>query len=384
MTFVESLGNSIRNGFCTVAQTAQDFGVTADVSVDYRGFSVGVNLIRLAQRLTCNREPSPGYAPGFTGGQCPVQYDVTLLKNAIEGDGDPKPGYPDSITVRGTGPVRGFVIRQDPGSVQIIYVQFAAGVEVYAGNLNLPDEQFVDCAITSVVRVDGLPDNCGNPIPTVPPSEPGSRTTNINFTYTDSSSNDIDIDASVTFGDIVTGINGDINIPFQVTYDDILPFTFNGTLNLNTGGITINPGNKGYPPTKNPNGDNFNSEDNPETLPDVPNDVIPPSANDNEPEVRRIIRGVFVTTVADESRGTVIDQLDTPDIIAPNLGFIQFAIAVSNKVGWTVDIPVKNHRFFCECPWIGGAIDVRGTPRAGVEWIITPVYANEEKSQTFD
>ena len=93
---------------------------------------------------------------------------------------------------------------------------------------------------------------------------------------------------------------------------------------------------------------------------------------------------MFVTTVTDESRGTVIDQLDTPDIIAPNLGFIQFAIAVSNKIGWTVDIPVKNHRFFCECPWIGGAIDVRGTPRAGVEWIITPVYANEEKSQTFE
>lgn len=390
MSFATSLGQAIRNGFCTIATTAQDFGITAEVGAEYRGFAVGVNLIRLAQRLTCNREPSAGYAPEFEGGQCPTLY-------AIQADGvvnRPAPASPLSFTItiaNVLGPIS--VARVTTTTNDIVFQVIAQPnvanpdgdyTEVIFANA-VPNGFTIDSyTLTGPNRQDGLPDDCGNAVPPVPPSQPGQRTTNINFTYTDNSSNDIDIDASVTFGDIVLGINGDVTIPFQVTYDDILPFTFNGTLNLNTGDIEYSPGNKGYPPSKQPNGDGYNTDDPPEPLPDVPEDAIPPSANDDEPEYQRVIRGAFVTVVTDDSRGTVIDQATAPDIIAPNLGYINFAVAVSDKVGWTPDIPVKNHRFFCECPWVGGAIEVRGTPRPGVTWVITPVYAREEKTQVFE
>lgn len=390
VSFQQGLLGQIRNGFCTVVNTLQDFGFGLDVGAEYRGTKATVDVLRFAQRLVCNREPFEAYYPVFEGGQCfDVCYIVYYSLTVERYDGTPQPpltqvglfkGPIVSPTVR-TGVSSGFPVwiweqpnvacNGAPGPITIFTIR--QDVYINPGTIGL----FIE-------RQDGLPDDCGNPYPVPPPSQPGDRTVPINYTYTDNSSNDINVNGSVTFGDIIIGSNNDVKIPFQVTYDDILPFEFNGTLSLTTGDINLNIGNPNYSPIDKPNPDGYTTDEPPQPLPDVPTDEQPPNANEPDPETKRVIRGVFVTTSVDDSRGTVIDQSSAPDIIAPNLGYINFLIAVSDRTAWTSDIAVKNHRWFCECPFEGGAIDVRGTPRAGVEWTITPVYLQQERAQTFE
>jgi len=390
MTFQEGLLGVIRNGFCTVINTLQDFGFGLDVGAEYRGTKATVDVLRFAQRLVCNREPSAAYEPPFTGGQCLVPYNVVVDADVPRLDGFPSSlsgpytrfGVPGRIEGLGVRTIPGvpsslyqFYIRSRPASGSLVETELLqAPVTVYA----VPEGTF-----TSINRADGLPDDCGSPYPQPPPSAPGDRTYPFEFTYVDNSSNDIDIDGSVTFGDIIIGNNNDVKVPFRVTIDDILPFTFNGDLSLTTGDINLNIGNPNYSPIDKPNPDGYTTDPPPEPLPDVPTDELPPNANEPDSETKRVIRGVFVTTSLDNSRGTVIDQSDAPDIIAPNLGYVNFLIAVSDRTAWTSDIAVKNHKWFCECPFEGGAIAVRGTPRAGVEWTITPVYLQQERSQSF-
>lgn len=388
-SFRDSLLGQIRNAFCTVVNTLQDFGFGLDVGAEYRGTKATVDVLRFAQRLVCNREPSAFYDPPFTGGQCFVNYFVVVnvFCPRLDGIGTGLSGDYNRIV---PGRIEGLGVRTLPnpfGSVYQFYIvsRPASGTVVETELLQAPVAIYVEPTgtFTTVVRQDGLPDECGNPYPTPPPSAPGERTSPFSFTYEDNSSNDIDIDGSVTFGDIVVGFDGDVKIPFRVTIDDILPATFNGTLSLTTGDINLNIGNPNYNPIGKPNPDGYTTDEPPEPLPDVPTDGVPPDGNEPDPETRRVIRGVFVTTSLDDSRGSIIDQLNSPDIIAPNLGYVSFLIAVSDRTAWTSDIPVKNHRWFCECPFEGGAIDVRGTPRAGVEWTITPVYLQQERSQTY-
>lgn len=388
--FRTGLIGRIRDAFCTVVFNLQDFGFGLDVGVEYRGTKATVDTLRFAQRLVCNREPSAAYEPPFVGGQCFTNYLLVVEVDVPRLDGFPS-GLSGPYTRSGVpGRIEGLGLRTLPGVPSSVYQLFirsrpSSGALVETELLQAPVDvyQVPEGTFTSVTRQDGLPDDCGSQYPTPPPSQPGDRTTNIDFVYTDNSSNNINIDGSVTFGDMVIGSNNDIKIPFRVTIDDILPFTFNGDISLSTGDINLNLGNPNYSPTFKPNPDGYTTDEPPPPLPDVPTDAIPPSSNQPEGETRRVIRGAFVTTSMDGSRGSVIDQFDSPDIIAPNLGYISFAIAVSDRVAWSSDIAVKNHRWFCECPFEGGAIAVRGTPRPGVEWTITPVYLQQEKTQLF-
>jgi len=308
---------------------------------------------------------------------------VTLFKDAILGNGDPKPGYPDTITVRGLGPVLGFSIQQDPGSVQFIFVDFSDGSD-YAGNLNLPDEQFVNCAITNVVRVDGLPDTCGDPLPPTPTPPQPSDPIDVDVPWTDEDGNDLDITLPVIFAPIRVDINGELIVPFRVSVDPTFNVNFNGSININTGDVSINFKNINTPPKSSPNQDDYGSPDDiPDYPPEVPNSIIPIPPQPDEPETAQVIRACIVTITDYDSNATVIFQDDNPDIYAPNLGFINFGISINNAIAWTSDIPVKNFRNFIPCPWEGGAIAVRGTPRPGVEWIITPVRLRVEEPVEF-
>lgn len=391
MTFLTSLGDSIRNGFCTLANTAQDFGIGVDVSAEYRGVDVGVDLIRLAQRLTCNREPSAGYDPPFSGGQCPINYTVNVSWNRVAQIGFTCQNVNESSTQLAVlGPILGLeVVSIAPSSkrLQIIHgVGGAARRDVFTyANGTVCNAQFNSFQITSVTPPAGVPDNCGSLPPDVPPSEPGDRTTDNSFTYMDSSSNVINVDSSVTFGDISIDLSGELSIPFQVTYDDVLPFTFNGNLNLTTGDVDLSPGNPNYNPSGEPNPDAYaTDEDIPDVPPDVPIEVIPPNANEPDDNTTKVIRGVIVTVTSIDSDATTIFQTDNPDIYVPNLGFVQFQVSIQNAIAWTTDIAVKNKRHFIECPWSGGALNVSGTPRGGVTWTLSPVWALVEKTEDFD
>lgn len=377
-SFQDELLNGLRSAWCTVLQNTGNFLDALPDPIVESGDVPIARLNRWLYRQFCNREPPAAPTPPFSGGQCPTMYDVTLLKNAVLGNGDPKPGYPDSITVRGMGPVEGFIITQDPGSVQVIFVVFADGND-YAGNLNLPDEEFVNCAITNIVRLDGLPDNCGDPPPETPPPEPDYNDIDVDIEYSPDVGADITVPVNFTFAPVRVNIRGEATIPINIDVGGVNAYV-NGEFNLNTGDITFNFGNRNYGNHDKPKPDDYGTDDNlPDNPDDVPDDVTIPLPDDDTNDPVSVIRGVIVTVTETSNVITTIIQNDNPDIYAPNLGYVQFAIPIGRNIAWTSDIPVKNKRNFIPCPWEGGALDVRGTPRPGVTWVLTPVYLEIEK-----
>lgn len=375
--FERELFNTVRNAFCTALEAQQNYYGYVGRNPFFITARMAEALMGAAYRTFCNREPPPPPEPSFTGGQCATMYDVTLLKNAILGNGNPKPGYPDSITVRGMGPVEGFSITQDPGSVQVIFVNFADGDD-YAGNLNLPDEQFVNCAITNIVRLDGLPDDCGDPPIPTPTPDPGFNEGDTNITYTNNEGVDITVPLIFIFADLNVNLKGELTVPVRIDLGG-LDFKIGGELNLNNNEINLNFGNKNYNRNGLPNPDGYKPDPNlPDVPDDVPDDVYLPSPDDTDDETSRILRACIVSTNNVPDDISIIYQTGNPNITAPNLGYVSFCISVNGSLSWTSDIPVKNQRNFIVCPWEGGAVAVRGTPRPGVTWVITPVYAAVE------
>jgi len=226
-----------------------------------------------------------------------------------------------------------------------------------------------------VTREDGLPDDCGDPQPDIPPDvgrEPLLPP-------------DISLDIQI-------GNNNTFNVPINVTQDDFIDIDF-GDININFDGINIDigfGGNGGAPPSlpipsepvsPPPGGDGGGKPqpDDTTTDPDDPAPPPPPSGDDpatEEPpeEPPEVIRAVLVTVTSVDPASSVIYQGDNPDVYIPDLGVINFRCrARDGASGWTPDQRVKNLRCFIVCEWDGGAFEVKGTPRPGVQWTLTPI-----------
>jgi hypothetical protein len=239
----------------------------------------------------------------------------------------------------------------------------------------------------SVVRVDGFPDDCGSePPPQVaPPPNPGWNQVNTNITYQNPDGLDITIPVGFFFANAFFDANLDVTIPIHATINFDVSFPIN--FNISTGGISFNFGGGNNnpdgsppppqlpPPPPVPTPDGFETVEPPPPPPPEPEfedeEEPPPTARD------RVIRGVIVTASSVDSNriGVIFQNGGNPDIRIPGLGFVNFKIQVGNSVAWTNDIPVKNDRAFIECPWDGGAIQVRGSARPGVDFQLTPVFA---------
>lgn len=377
---------AIARGLCTVSSTAQDFGLGAVFKAETNGVEFQVNILRMIQRTFCNKEPEPGYDPPFVGGQCFVNYNVTVELDINRRDGNPA-GLPTTYVRVAPGRIEGIQVDEE---FREGFVQYITSVQSRLSNGTIFKTELLAIrrdiflpptgTFTTIARQDGAPDTCGSPRPSIPPSEPGDRTTDISFTYTDESGDDIDVDATATYGDINFGINGDLEIPVSVTIDsDPYAPVFNYNINLGTGEIKPSFDSPNYPPSKLPKGSDYSAPDVPEIPEDVPQPVAPPSSDPPEDESTGVIRACIVTvSEISPANSLLYQQGGNPDIIVPNAGFVSFYIDIGGKTGWTEDIPVKNKRCFVTCPWVGGAIAVRGTPRPGVEWTITPVYAQSE------
>lgn len=390
-SFLDELRNAIRSGWCAALNTGYNFlDALPDPIVDSGSVPIA-RANRTLYRMFCNNEPPPPPAPPFTGGQCVgLSYYVR-----VEGTVTPPTGGTISINEYNVsfqifGPITGAGITTTPSGGYIAYVDGnnASGLpqrfQLAGGCCWSPAPTCVTTAVTVTTRFGG-PDTCGDPpVPVLPPT-PGYNTTNINFTYTTNNSIDVDIDASLTFAPSVLNNYGDVTVPIRVSLlsDNTI---FGGDINLSTGDITINFGNRNYSPSDRGTPDTYDSPtDTPNVPPDVPVPVTPPSPDDSDSSTTRLLRACIVTvTELDSTAATLIFQDDNPDIFAPNLGYVQFLIAVGNRIAWTTDIPVKNKRHFIPCPWEGGALQVRGTPRAGVTWDISPVYTKQQDVVVFD
>lgn len=348
------------------------------------------NLPRTIQKLVCNNPPIDPYVPPFQGGQCPVKYNINYTSKD-------KPIDDVTRTVTAAkvvwGPVLGFSYVTDPGysrpnRFQVncfgdggLSAPLAAPVllDVTSSIYGTTRNPLFSVTINSVTRVDGLADNCGNPPPvTIPPFNPGDNITNITTNYTDNYGNVVNLTVPVAIGYFHVDINGNFNIPFNVQVDPTLNIT--GNINLGDGGITFNfggngNGNKDLPdPRPDPQPGDKQPVGNPPAQPPDTGNPKPPTP-DNKQE-QNVIVGALVTTldINNLGIGEVFQDPDNPQVFIPDLGLIHFRIDVAGASGWTSDIRIKNRQQYVPCPELAGAIDVVGTPRLGVNWVITPVY----------
>jgi hypothetical protein len=189
----------------------------------------------------------------FRGGQCPgVGYIVTMQGN------NACPGGTTSTLSR-NGPLGGFVIGNAPGNDCQGNPGRRPGI--------LVDGQFVGGSLTairqadaaswrvvSVTRVDGQPDNCGNPPITVTPPPP--VTTPLPPIRVRP---DVNIDVTI---DVDIGPDGSIDIDFNPEFElepDVTIDPFGGDGGGSGGTPTAPPGDRGNP------GDDFDSgEETPE------------------------------------------------------------------------------------------------------------------------
>lgn len=393
VTFREAVTNSIRNAFCSYLGLYEGFLnslPSAPPPVDDLFPEIPIAVTRFTRRLLCNREPPEESNPPFTGGQCPTLYAVRV--DGVVNRPPPLTPLPFDFTI---GNVLGAitVARVTTRGDDIVFEVLAQP------NVPNPDGDYTEVLFANAVpngftvaswfltgpnRQDGLPDDCGNPLPPVPTPPQPSDPIEVPVEWTDEDDNVLSITIPVIFAPVRVDIDGTLNVPFKFDIDPTFNVNFNGTININTGDINFNFGNQNTPPSKYPGQDDYQSPDDvPDYPPDVPNGVAPIPPAPPEDETTSVIRAVIVTVTDYASNATIIDQAENPDIYAPNLGFVQFAISVKNAVAWTSDIPVKNFRNFIPCPWEGGALEVRGTPRPGVTWTLSPVRIAIEEPVVF-
>lgn len=334
-----------------------------------------------AYGLLCNREPPPLTGPvPFSGGQCVgAPYRVTAEfqynNNSIANPGGFST-FGDSVNV--TGPVEGTFIESIPGRVRL-YVVSASGNTLVAGVNGSTDPGVLTAKgdrITNIIRLSGGADNCGDPdpLPVIPDPDPTSD--DIDITYENDEGDTITNNFTINFGDAFIDVDYQVNIPINIQNNNLPQFQINANLNFNTGDINYYAGNPAFPPgSGRPGKDAFKPGPGlPPVPPEVPTGEPAPFPDTSEAETKEIIAGVVVTTSQVPANISKVFQLENPDIYAPNLGYIAFQYQVGNTTAWSSDIPVKNLRNLIPCDWENGAIDVRGTPRPGVVWTITPLY----------
>jgi len=383
-SFSESLGEVVKSVTCQILSEADNFekwvngGILGNVENTYKnGFARGI------YRRLCNDEP-PGNPPsGQEPGQCAgVNYGWTLT---YEVKGGP---YLEWTTINkvvncpgvAKGPINvlGW-IRQ--GENEAFYLEWSDGI---GGRVR----QFIsDQYNTKVYRIRGGDldlincgggSECGPVGPLDPPIGWNSQPVIIN--YTTNNNVDIDLNGQVTLNYLKVDVNGNLNIPLNVSIGDPTlnaDIDFGVNIDAKTGDINLD-----LSPNINIDLD-FNRPDNSRPDKDDPPPIQPPDTkppnekpDPDRPREQPVIRGVIATatSVNGFAKATVIGQGDNPDVYAPYLGLVSFYLDFGGSKAWTADIPVKNKRQFIPCPWVGGAVDVRGTPIPGVTWTLTPIY----------
>lgn len=366
-------------------------------------------------RLVCNREPPPPAidpGSGYSGGQCLVAYRVIITLGISGGNFGNLTTPPNGSTFTQTfflygnlGQARVVITARNPQANQTV---FRLSMFCRGGSGNPPvnnptsyQDQFIQAPagvvganaqifITDVTvsRLDGQPDNCGNPPPVLLPPPPGWDNFDDNLDYEDEDGNNFVVPVGVIIAPAFISFNGELQIPFQLNFSP--EFTLNGTFNIGTGDINFNfsgnysdgSGDADRFPSGDTTGDNRpDNYTTPNPIPEPPdNDEFEDTEEPEEPRKELVIRAVAVTVSEQlpSTLGTIFQAGGNPDIITPDLGFVQFQVRVGQSTFWTNAIKVNNVRALIPCPWEGGAIDVQGTPRPGVTWFLSPVYAKSE------
>lgn len=384
---LEALSAGARRWFCIQMGTAANFGGLMLGGAGSGTAGLAVEAARRAYAMACDRSAPLPEGPPFLGGQCVgTNYGITFNCNVRYYDqvlGVERVFEPVAFTGNAVGPISFIGFRRvGSNGLEVAYIG-STGESV--DNVIPDDPRFVDQQY-SVNSITLSPDDellCGNPSPTYPPYIPGGNTApSVPIVWEDNDNNTYNDNTDISFGFPVTLPDGTINIPIAFNFNLNPEFNVEGTLHLPDMNLNLNlGGNPGLGGSEcNPSSDDYAVDDGNDNYPNPPGDVLPPSDTPGSPERRRILRGCLVNTATVGPAVGQIYQDFNPDIRIPNLGYVNFLVRVGEWQGWSEDIPVKNVNQIIMCPWEGGALMVRGTPRQGVAWSIRNVYTR----QTFD
>lgn len=238
-TRIPGLVNAARGGLCNVWQ-----GYSGWMRRNIPSSGAGFDLVDVFWDQVCPPPALPGYEPPniqFTGGQCNAIYQVaiSLSGDALGASPPRRDSFNSSVFVNGK--VKRVITRLEPGTITDarykFYVIHGTAVnpdantqtQIFAinpaqyGNIRLDN--------VTVTRQGGQPDNCGNPPPSYPDTEPDPTVTNTNITIDASDGTDLSI--PIIYAPIE--FNGELNIPINI--DGI-------NFNFDLGGIEIG-GNDG-------------------------------------------------------------------------------------------------------------------------------------------
>lgn len=385
-TFFEALGNAAKSGLCTILSIGENYARIGQGSVIFGDDGAEAAFLGGVRRQLCDQNPPAIPPTQVPSGQCPnVEYNIVVdyerfssLNNRWDSIHFEHSGCNNEVG----GPISG-PRRYDDGTrtyTEWTYTKLSTGQRTTV-SVNWSNSAQIRGFQYRYVRCDGNSSaNCD--APNVPDKPDWNVFGPTNVTY-NVGGNSYTIKPVFTFKGFEFDVNGNIVAAFGVNYIDA-DLNVNANIDLNVpidfGGFNFDfggnrdeqpaPTGDGCPPPKpddaDPEAEPPASEDPDETGEDDPVDP-------NAPVIRAV-----VVTVRNSSQAAdmgIIQQEDNPDILIPNAGFVSFQIRVDNTVAWTSDIPVKNIRNFIPCPWDRGAIDVRGTPRPGVVWTLTPVLS---------
>jgi hypothetical protein len=370
-SFFEALNNAARGAACSIiGGTAFVDGFMRDIGVP--GTGAYQDRTRALRRQLCNNSEDTVPVPGipFSGGQCPgVLYEISFF---IQTENYQNSGCNSTSTPSAQVPYLGSV----PGPIESVRLELdtpgACGDRRYLviakhaqGEVILqqattpfgrkPSGTFINNVL--IRRIDGMPDNCGDPPIGIPDYQPTPTT--INIEYEDNSQTTINEDVDITIFAPQVNIGGAIFAPITIA---------GNTFNL-VGTVELTPEFKlNVSPEINVNLGNGNTD---ETLPGPDGDFPEPTIDPNE---RRVIVGAIVTATDVSPRVDFLPQDGNPDVGIPNLGLVSFYVTTPEGTAWTADIPIKNVRTYIPCPVAGGATDVAGTPRAGILLDVQPIW----------
>jgi hypothetical protein len=382
LSFSEAAAQAVQGAACSLLAASDN--ATAWINSVYGLDGDFGNIAGALRKNICNEsEPDiSGYGPQspFTGGQCSTDYRVIYewANRTFATDCSSRPDQPLSTEDAEPifGPITGVRFEfsmdgpNDPRcaagwSRRQIVIDHAGGSSVVKeddidGFSPGFDETNGSVAITAVERLDGLPDDCGNPLGGVGEYNDYSETTAI--TYEDNSGTEVTENVTVSLRPLIVGIGGILYAPVTV----------------NVGGITLSGTVKLAPEFKVdlfPDGlfGGGGNTDNPAPEPSEP-DPTPTPPDDR----RRIIGAICTTTNFDPeiSQVTQVAQGETPDIFVPRTGNISFYIDTPGGQAWTEPTPLRNVRQYVPCPAREGAVDVAVTEGTGFITAVTPVYAD--------
>lgn len=336
-------------------------------------------------------EDIPIQIPDFEGGQCPEAYNGTWIAEGTAAVGGDFTSSSFFLNVLGPLSVASGTEDGTQGG-QVPYGDIIDGngnaVRVYTGPEFVPPNDLGGFSFTlaNLGRVDGGPDNCGNPPPTVPPQPPGTpppsdpRPT---FPPVDINLPGIGV-VNVVFAPVVGIIYADVDarVKIPVTVNVNIPainVNFDIDFNVDLTDPTADPEPIPAPPKTDDDG-----------RPENPDCPIPADCEDGEPEETdedpdedetdakgtEVVSAIVLSVRNSQStRATEISQTGAPNIWAPAIGYINFVYErLDGGESFGPDIAVKNVNNIIAAPFMGLKCKrVVGTPNQGFDFEIITV-----------